>query len=140
MSLTCRSLCVLLCLLLGLFLVRISERRKHGPRLNKAPVRFVEIPAEDEITSLKDAYNLDWKPERNTHEPLPEKMAELVESSEGFSSLVTELMHKLNVPEVSAKDIAHLIASDQGLTSFVLQRANRLSTAWPRRLTTYLTQ
>ncbi|HDM32189.1 MAG TPA: HDOD domain-containing protein, partial [Deltaproteobacteria bacterium] len=68
--------------------------------------------------------NLDWKPERNTHEPLPENMAELVELSEGFSPLVTELMHKLNVPEVSAKDVAHLIASDQGLTSFVLQRAN----------------
>jgi len=123
-ELTCISLYVLLCLLLAILLVRISERRKHRTRLNKAPVRLVEIPAEDEITSLKDAYNLDWKPERNTHEPLPETMTELAESSKGFSPLVTELMHRLNVPEASAKDVAYLIASDQGLTSFVLQRAN----------------
>ena len=115
---------VLLCVLTVLLLWRIRKQKVNKPRLNKAPARFLETPTEDEIASLKDAYKLDWRPERKVNSYLPDTVPELVGVSEGVSPLVTELIYKLNAPEVSAKDIGQLIASDQGLTSFVLQRAN----------------
>lgn len=110
----------------GYFLLKSPPKveQKKRPAVHKSPVRFVAMPTEDSIQNLQDAYNLEWKPPRDTEVEVPPQIEEVISKIENISPLVTELSSRLNDPDINPKDISKIIIQDQGLTSFILKRVN----------------
>lgn len=100
------------------------KREKMKPALKKAPARFVTVSSDEAIQTFQDAYNLEWKPDRDEEKVIPPHIEEIISKIENISPLVTELSSKLNDPDINPKEISKIIIQDQGLTSFILKRVN----------------
>lgn len=101
-----------------------AKREKKKPVLKKAPARYVAVTSSDDIQSFMDAYNLDWKPDREHALEIPPRISEIIDGIENISPIVNELSAKLSDPDINPKDISKIIIQDQGLTSFILRRVN----------------
>ncbi|MBN2298791.1 MAG: HDOD domain-containing protein [Deltaproteobacteria bacterium] len=113
----------LICVAILVLIVKIATK-KANPPLKKAPARYVSISSDDEVDTFMDVYDLDWKPEKERPESLPDNIEDILSNIETISPLITELSSRLDDPDINPKDISKLIITDQGLTSFILKRVN----------------
>lgn len=122
-------------LVLGVIIYKASKRTEKRPRRN--PVKPVEpiaptvqapayvTPISEESLDYLKVYELEWKPSREQPAEFTPQLLKILNETEEISPLVTELTNQLNDPdEITPQNMGKLIASDQGLTSFILRRVN----------------
>lgn len=126
---------VICIIVLGIIIFNASKRHQKSKR--KQPVRSsaphppsVQAPAyvtplsKENLDYLK-VYELEWKPLRESPSEFIPVLQKILNETEEISPLVTELTDQLNDPdEITPQNMGKLIASDQGLTSFILRRVN----------------
>ena len=98
--------------------------KRPASNMRKAPAHYISISSEDNLDTFTNAYDFDWKPERELLTEIPRDVDNIINSLESISPLITEISSKLNDPDINPKDISRLIITDQGLTSFILKRVN----------------
>jgi HD-like signal output (HDOD) protein len=117
--------CITILVMIRIYAAKSSEKPRKKTTAKTQPKTPVHIPlmSEEGLDFMK-VYDLTWKPSRERPAEFSPEIQKIVNETESISSLVSELTNRLNDPEISAQDIGKLIATDQGLTSFILRRVN----------------
>lgn len=99
--------------------------RKAPRPMRKTPAQYVSVSSAEKLDdSFLKAYELDWKPEKDLSEKVPDGIRKVLDGIEAISPVVTEFSSKLNDPDIDPKEISKMIITDQGLTSYILKRVN----------------
>jgi HD-like signal output (HDOD) protein len=101
-----------------------SSKTKETTQSTAKTSVYVPPISEESLDYLK-VYELPWKPHKERPQEYSPALTKLLKETEEISPLVTELTTQMNDPDaITPQSMGKLIASDQGLTSFILRRVN----------------
>ncbi len=100
--------------------ISFRKERKKPKRISQS--RHVQIQPTDSLESIDDSYSFDWKPDKTPQ--IPEDVLKAIDSVQDISPMVVDLSARISDPDINPQEISQIIASDQGLTSYVLKRVN----------------
>jgi len=97
----------------------------EAPNEPAPKTRMYVPPLSEESLDYLKVYELPWKPSRERIPELSPELCKVLSETEEISPLVTELTSQMNDPDgITPQGMGKLIATDQGLTSYILRTVN----------------